>query len=84
MCNTQQCSIFVYQLKTTNIQPFRSTVNRQYMDNTGHELFLSKEEYEALSKELQALYEENYVKDFHSLYHEVLPNDPDYVLIEEG
>ena len=54
------------------------------MDNTGHELFLSKEEYEALSKELQALYEENYVKDFHSLYHEVLPNDPDYVLIEEG
>lgn len=34
MCNKQQCSIFVYQLKT-NIQPFRSTVNRQVMTKKG-------------------------------------------------
>ena len=31
MCNTQQCSIFVYQLKTNTLQPFRTTVNRQDM-----------------------------------------------------
>jgi hypothetical protein len=29
--NKQQSSIFDYQLKTTNIQPFRNTVNRHYM-----------------------------------------------------